>query len=281
MNQELLPQGGCFPGREEYAALIARLEAAENKPIRRVCYRWCNGQGSVSVFQDNLCQPFTGKTEPRALTAVTGEDPHYDYLLYLPANYGLEPGRKWPVIWFFHGIGERGDNVWDVMRYGVPQYLAQGNSLDAIVIAPQCHLESHWADTDQEVEIHLRRFIPEMMARYAIDPARMYLTGLSMGGRCSWKTALAMPDLFAALAPVCGRTNTYEFERLVRMPIYMVHGLQDSVIPFENVGKILPVLLEKGHPDITLTIYPHQRHDAWTDTYGGHGFYEWLLSHHL
>ena len=94
------------------------------------------------------------------------------------------------MIYFFHGIGERGDDLNVLLPYGVLRYLGNGGKLDAIVIAPQCPAESHWADTNAEVE-KLDDFVPEMTAKYNIDTDRMYLTGLSMGGRCTWKLALA------------------------------------------------------------------------------------------
>lgn len=277
MENSLLPPDGRFPGKEEYLSRIAVLEGQLGRPIQRVCYRWEQGMGSVKVYHTLLCTPFTGQENREMLRPVVGEAPCYDYLLYLPKDYQPGSEKKWPVIWFFHGIGQRGRDVWEVARHGVCKYLAEGNSLDAIVIAPQCPRERHWADTDLEVEINLRQFLPRMMERYAIDPEQMYLTGLSMGGRCSWKMALAMPELFAALAPVCGRTECYAFSDLLPMPIYMVHGVEDGVIPFENVGKILPALLEQGHSDISLTVYPHHGHDVWSDTYGWDGFYRWML----
>ena len=86
-----------------------------------------------------------------------------------------------------------------------------------------------------------------MTEKYNIDTNRMYLTGLSMGGRCTWKLALAMPDTFAAIAVVCGRTNTYEFETIADMPIWMFHGVKDDTVSFDNINKILPVLEEKNH----------------------------------
>lgn len=276
MLSNLEMRNGNLPDTEEYTKIVSELEAAEEKTLHTVQYLCQNGQTSLSAQWE---PPVLGPLGPEngAVQAVCGESRYYDYLLYLPENY--DPSKKWPVIYFFHGIAERGSDVRDLLRQGMPKYLARGGKLDAIMIAPQCPLESHWADTDTEVEEHLRYFLPEIAEKYAIDPDRVYITGLSMGGRCTWKLALAMPEYFAAMAVVCGRTNTYEFERLHNIPIWLIHGVQDDIVFFFNINRICPVLAATGHPDYRLTIYPHADHDVWTPSYESPELYQWLLSH--
>ena len=186
------------------------------------------------------------------------------------------------MIYFFHGIGEKGEDLNKLLPYGVLRYLGNGGKLDAIVIAPQCPGESHWADDNRE-EQKLVQFVPEMTEKYNIDTDRMYLTGLSMGGRCSWKLALAMPGTFAAMAVICGRTNTYEFETLNNMPIWMFHGAKDSTVSFDReiVKNILPTLNEKNYEYYKLTVFPTMGHEIWNAVYDRVDVYDWLLSHSL
>ena len=50
--------------------------------------------------------------------------------------------------------------------------------------------------------------LDEVMKEYKVDPKRQYLTGLSMGGMGTWSIAMAHPDRFAAIVPICGRGDT-------------------------------------------------------------------------
>ncbi|MGF7146172.1 dienelactone hydrolase [Anaerotaenia torta] len=210
-----------------------------------------------------------------------GDSEYYNYVLYLPEGYDPQDSEtKWPVIYFFHGIGEKGEDLTKLLSYGVPKYIKETGRLDAIMIAPQCPAASHWADTDVE-EPKLEAFVWENAEKYHIDTDRMYLTGLSMGGRCTWKQALAMPDAFAAAAVVCGRTNTYDFSGILDMPIWMFHGAADDTVSFDNVNRIVEELYRQEHEYFKLTVYPYLSHDSWTTAYARPDLYEWLLAQNL
>lgn len=277
----LFPQDGNIPTKKEFDEIVGGL--AENASrISEINYTWIRGKRSMEVLS-GIYDDYRTLEAPQEnpVQQVYGESQYYNYLLYLPEGYDpADTETKWPVIYFFHGIGEIGSDLDMLTRYGMPKYLTEGGKVDAIMIAPQCPEGSHWADTDVEVE-RLAQFVPEMTAKYNINTNRMYLTGLSMGGRCTWKLALAMPDTFAAIAVVCGRTNTYEFETIADMPIWMFHGVKDDTVSFDNINKILPVLEEKDHRYYKLTVFPTLSHDVWTTVYGRPDVYEWLLSQSL
>lgn len=274
----LYPEDGTIPrGKEliEYAQQLAE----NTSRISQIEYTWKNGRPSMEVLAGTYDEYHTYEIPAESpMELVYGESEYYNYVLYLPEGYDpADTEKKWPVIYFFHGIGERGDDLSVLLPYGVLRYLGNGGKLDAIVIAPQCPAESHWADTNAEVE-KLVEFVPEMTAKYNIDTDRMYLTGLSMGGRCTWKLALAMPDTFAAIAVVCGRTDTYEFDTIADMPIWMFHGVQDGTVSFNNITKnILPVLDEVEHRYYKLTIFPSMSHEIWNTVYDRTDVYDWLL----
>lgn len=278
----LYPQDGTIPRSKDLVELVQKL--ADNTPrISEINYTWKNGRVSMEVLAGTYdeCHEYE-VPEESPLQLVYNESEFYNYVLYLPEGYDpADTETKWPVIYFFHGIGEIGDDLTKLLPYGVLRYLGNGGKLDAIVIAPQCPVNSHWADHDKEEE-KLVQFVPEMTAKYNIDTDRMYLTGLSMGGRCTWKLALAMPETFAAIAVVCGRTNTYEFETIQNMPIWMFHGAQDATVSFNNITKnILPVLEEKEHRYYKLTVFPTMSHEIWNTVYDRADVYEWLLSQSL
>lgn len=277
----LFPAEGNIPRAKDIVETVQEL-ADNTTRISELNYTWIRGRASMEVLAGtyDAYQTYEAPAES-PLQLVYDESEFYNYVLYLPEGYDpADTQTKWPVIYFFHGIGEIGDDLNKLLPYGVLRYLNNGGKLDAIVIAPQCPEGSHWADTDDE-EVKLVQFVPEMTAKYNIDTDRMYLTGLSMGGRCTWKVALAMPDTFAAIAVVCGRTNTYEFETIQDMPIWMFHGAQDGTVSFNNINKILPVLDEVDHRYYKLTVYPTMGHEIWNTVYDRQDVYNWLLSQSL
>ena len=278
----LYPKDGTIPRGKDIVEYVKTL-ADNTSRISEINYTWINGRPSMEIMAGSYDEYHTYEAPAESpLQLIYNESEYYNYVLYLPDGYDpADTEKKWPVIFFFHGIGERGSDLNVLLPYGVLRYLGNGGKLDAIVIAPQCPAESHWADTNAEVE-KLDDFVPEMTGKYNIDTDRMYLTGLSMGGRCTWKLALAMPDAFAAIAVVCGRTDTYEFETLQNMPIWLFHGVQDGTVSFNNITKnILPVLDEKDHRYYKLTIFPTMGHEIWNTVYDRVDVYDWLLTQSL
>lgn len=275
----LFPKDGQLPRGKEYQIYAKELADGVKGRLSEITYTWKGSKVSMETLA-GVYDDYTNFQAPEEspLQRIYDEDGLYNYLLYLPDGYDPQDTEtKWPVIFFFHGIGESGSNLEDLLPYGVPKYLESGGKLDAIVIAPQCPGDSHWADTNVEVE-KLQQFVPQMTQTYHIDTDRMYLTGLSMGGRCTWKLALAMPDTFAAIVVVCGRTNSYEFDTIRTMPIWMFHGAGDGTVSFDNINAIVPKLVANGHRYFKLTVYPQLGHDVWTTTYARPEVYDWLLA---
>jgi len=215
----------------------------------------------------------------KAYTFVNGERGglRLRYLLHLPPGYWTEPGRRWPLVLFLHGRGERGTDINLVRKYGIAKLMDEEPTADYIAISPQCPLTHEWpglVDT-------LARLLDQATTHLPVDPDRVYLTGLSMGARGGWLLAVTEPERFAALVMICGRIPTPDFlERvgtLKEKPIWVFHGAKDPVVPVENSEQIVATLQAAGgHP--RLTIYPEADHDAWTATYANHELYSWLFA---
>lgn len=276
---QLFPDSENIPSKERWEELTDCLGEECGVSVDEVSYTWRNGEPSLTLsmgHRDN-CRA-SGKG---TLQMMTDEESGYPCVVYLPQGCDLqERGKKWPLVFFFHGIGERGSDPAFLLRNGLPRYLADGGKLEAIVVAPQCPLNSHWADEPMELE-RLRCFLPRMMERFPVDRDRTYLTGLSMGGRCCWKVALAMPDTFASMAVICGRTTDYNLDSIRDMPIWMFHGVQDATTSFDNINRLLPPLLKSGHRYCKLTVYPHDGHAIWDKVYDQAILYDWLLEQRL
>lgn len=279
---EFFPVENNVPSGKQFQILARDLGEGIKGRISEVNYTWKSGKVSMEILAGVRDEYITlTPPEESPLELVYGESEFYNYVLYLPDGYDpADTETKWPVIYFFHGIGESGSDLEKILSYGMPKYLLQGGKVDAIMIAPQCPGDSHWADTNVE-EGKLVQFVPEMTEKYNIDTDRMYLTGLSMGGRCTWKLALAMPDAFAAIAVCCGRTNTYEFDTIADMPIWMFHGAGDGTVSFDNINKIVPLLVENDHRYFKLTVYPSGSHEIWGTVYSQPELYDWLLAQSL
>ena len=189
------------------------------------------------------------------------------YLLYTP-----DTTTDVPVVLFLHGSGERGSDLIHVGDEGLPEILANLPEA-AIVIAPQCPENSRWTECLEALETVL----DEVTARYTADRKRVYLTGLSLGGQGAWYLAVRHPERFAALVPVCGRSNPAEAQQLVNLPTWVFHGADDEVVPPGESKKMMRALQEAGSK-AKLTVYPNVGHNSWARAYAEDDLYAWMFA---
>ena len=204
---------------------------------------------------------------PQAPVASGG----YAYQLYVPPDYAKQRDARWPVIVFLHGSGERGSDIAKVKIHGIPKIVERPGKHPYIAISPLLP-----ADEDYDIA-KLTAILDHVSATLRTDPNRIYLTGLSRGGRATWRWAAAEPTRFAAIAPVSGGGDPMQACRLKALPIWAFHGDRDDVVPVrETFGMVEAVRICGGKP--RLTIYPDTGHDGWTPTYDNPAFYTWLLA---
>jgi predicted peptidase len=206
---------------------------------------------------------------------------HLDYLLHLPDDYGSDTDQRWPLILFLHGMGERGDDLDLIRVHGIPKVVEERDEFPFITVSPQC--PDDFVCHDQVGA--LDALLAEVEERYRVDPRRIYLTGLSMGGFGAWYLATLHPDRFAAVVPICGGGHEmYGFPERVAVledvPIWAFHGAKDPVVPLKASQALVDVLKEKGG-NVRFTVYPDAEHDSWTRTYDNPELYEWLLEQSL
>ena len=203
-----------------------------------------------------------------------------DYLQHLPPGYDADAAKRWPLMIFLHGAGERGTDVQKVAVHGPLLKAKQGTNFPFIIVAPQCPENQVW-DSDQI--LHL---LADLTSKLRVDTNRVYLTGLSMGGFGSWKLLFKRPELFAAVAPICGGGSMIDSlglrkdqaAALKTLPVWVFHGAKDSVVPLAESERMVAVLKRMGCTDVKLTVYPDADHNSWTQTYDNPEFYAWLLS---
>ncbi len=208
----------------------------------------------------------------------TGE---VNYLLFLPKDSDAKAAKRWPLIFFLHGAGERGTNIWKVATHGPPKKVAADPDFPFIVVSPQCPEGQVWSN---DVLLVL---LDEITRKYPVDMGRVYLTGLSMGGYGTWSLGLAHPEKFAAIVPICGGgeligvmlSNHEKTQALKTLGVWAFHGGKDPVVPVAESQRMVDALKRAGVADVKFTVYPEAGHDAWAETYANPELYEWLLKH--
>ena len=182
---------------------------------------------------------------------------------------------KLPLVIQLHGAGERGqgkEQLSLVEVHGFPKLFKDGDySCNCIFVFPQCPEDSFWAAKVESITA----FIEQLKSEYDIDEDRVYLTGLSMGGFGTWYTAMARPDLFAAIAPVCGGGMAWN-AGVLNMPVWVFHGAKDTTVSPTQSDEMVERLRALGK-DVTYTRIEGVGHNAWEYAYNRE-LLAWLLS---
>lgn len=218
------------------------------------------------------------------------------YVIWVPPGY--DSTQKWPVVLFLHGAGERGDDGWRPTAIGPGAEIRWSPDLvPAIVVFPQAPTDTRWLGHEADLAM---RALEETTEELNGDPQRIYLTGLSMGGYGTWHLALAHPERFAAVVPVCGgivkpetaqsvrtsplvadQSDPYGFaaNRLRHIPVWIFHGADDGIIPPSESRRMFAELRDAG-ADVRYTEYEGVGHDSWVRAYGDREMWSWLFERH-
>ena len=226
-------------------------------------------------------------TTPEVFQSPGGET--LNYRLYLPKP--VSAGKRLPVVRFFHGAGERGTNNVSQLVHGVLPIIRHGMAANdpAIVLAPQCPSGMQWVDVPWGAKRHALPPKPSLpmglalallrdkLATLPADPARVYVTGISMGGYGTWDAIQRHPELFAAAIPICGGGDTACAPALKTLPIWIFHGDKDGAVPVERSRDMFQALQACGSK-AQYREYPGAGHDVWTRTYADKDVLDWLFS---
>lgn len=205
-----------------------------------------------------------------------GRQVKLNYLLFVPASYGQEPDKRWPLLVFLHGSREVGHDLNRLRRAIVPQIVEDNPDFPFIVVSPQSPSMQHgWYPSLKPIEA----LLDELQANLAIDPDRIYLTGLSMGGYGAWALAMDDPDRFAAIAPVVGGYyyNPRQLCALRDKPIWVFGAKRDRNVPLRESERVVSALRACGGAP-RFTIFENADHDlGWELAYTTTELFEWLL----
>ena len=194
----------------------------------------------------------------------------YPYAVKVPIDYS-KSSRDYPVVVYLHGgqstPPEQNNSFMD--QFYMPRQ-------DPYILVGPTKVGWEW-DAEKISDV-----IQDVRANLRVDDDRIYLTGVSMGGRGSYIVAAALPDLFAALMPLSSHHGPYSYVKLASMvkhlPIWTSHGDQDAISSYD-VATEMVAALEKLAADVTFHPVPGGDHGGWGTIYRDQGTLDWLLSH--
>ncbi|MCM1988923.1 prolyl oligopeptidase family serine peptidase [Oceanirhabdus seepicola] len=194
-----------------------------------------------------------------------------NYIVNLPDNYDEKKDESFPVILFLHGIGERGNDINLVKKYGIHRYAKEIN-IPFIIVSPQCHSNNFWGTHINDIELLLK----DIKSKYNADISKICLVGISLGAYGAWNFAMQRPELFSSIVSVAGGAMLPKYANLIsHIPSYIVHGELDTAINVKESLEIADALKEVGGK-VELVIIPDMGHEACTKIFESDELYKWI-----
>ncbi|HSD06532.1 prolyl oligopeptidase family serine peptidase [Flavobacterium sp.] len=194
----------------------------------------------------------------------------YPFWINLPNQDVLD--KKAPVILFLHGKSLSGTNLNKVKRYGVIRAIESGKEIPAIVIAPQV---AHGAWNPDK----LLQLLEYVQNNYNTDLSRVYVCGMSLGGYGTFDFAGKYPEKITAAVAICGGGNTKDACNLATIPLWVIHGNKDYIVPLSESRKMVKAI-QTCNPDanLTFTIVKGGNHGSVERYFREDKIYNWMLS---
>ena len=225
------------------------------------------------------------RLEKRTYSDAQGEA--IPYRLFVPPGY--DAGEKYPLILFLHGAGERGSDNEGQLKHPEVLGLVADEARPCLLVAPQCGVGRKWVDVPWNFSRH--HLTPEEPSRamrltmelldalereFRIDPARRYLTGLSMGGFGVFDLLVRRPRHFAAAIPICGGADESRASEFAHVPLWLFHGEKDRAVPARLSRSAVEALKAAG-AEPRYTEYEGMGHNVWSRAYLEPELREWLF----
>lgn len=247
----------------------------------------------VLFFCVNMQSAFSQSSSKFSVNKYTNEKG--DTLLYRQLFPDSDTLRRYPLVIFLHGSGERGNDNEAQLKWGVANFATDQNMIlhPAFVIAPQCPSNMSWANFTRDrnsTQINMQptptkpmqlviELIDRLKKTLRVDTTRIYITGLSMGGYGTYDAIERYPDLFAAAVPVCGGGDVSKMAPIAHLPIWIFHGAEDPAVnPVFSLDMLQALTKAGAHPGFTQ--YPEVGHFSWLHAYSDQMMMEWLFRQH-
>jgi len=235
------------------------------------------------MFEDFGFHEFTGTAKLRI-----------PYRLLAPRE--VMSGTKYPLVLFFHGSGERGNDNVKQLANGAGRFARPDSQsrFPCFFLAPQCPTQlgnqpTMWTGTREQM--HLLKLAPKpaislqtalelsvmIQEKYPVDPDQIYVAGISMGGFATWEAVIRDPQRFAAAVPVCGGGDTTYVDRIKHIPVWAFHGADDPVVPVAYSRSMIEGMKQAGGLP-RYTEYPGVGHNSWDRAYSEPDLLSWLFA---
>jgi predicted peptidase len=219
------------------------------------------------------------------------------YRVLLPENYDAK--KKYPLIYFLHGAGERGNDNQKQLVHGAKLFLKDSvrDEYPAIVVFPQCPANSFWSNVNITINLNNAKersftfqeggeptiamklaesLLMKLLKEYPINKRKVYVGGLSMGGMGTFEIVRRHPDVFAAAFPICGGGNHATAASMTNTRWWVFHGAKDDVVPPVN-SEIMVTALQAAKAKVKYTLYPNANHNSWDPAFAEPGLLKWLF----
>lgn len=203
----------------------------------------------------------------------------YDFWLYLPDSYKDASSSKrakrdaLPMVLFLHGRSLSGNDLNRVLNYGPLDALKAGLNIDAVIIAPQN--PGGWWDPERAMAT-----IEWVERNYNVDPTRLYVLGMSLGGYGTIDFAATYPDKTAAAIALCGGSTLRNIEGLRDVPLWIMHGTADRDVPVDASRRVKRLMKEHGGtPRLRYKELIGVNHSLLARVFYLEECYDWLFDH--
>ncbi len=219
------------------------------------------------------------------------------YRILYPENY--DKTKKYPLILFLHGAGERGNDNEKQLTHGAKLFLKDENrkNFPAIIVFPQCPSESFWAVTkiDRNVQpykidfdytaeanwplLAANELVRKLSNEEGVNKSKIYITGLSMGGMGTFESVYRNPDLYAAALPICGGGDINHYnKKIAKTAFWVFHGDADPTVDVK-LSREMVDKLKSLKAEVKYSEYPGVKHNSWDNAFAEAEYLSWMFGH--
>ena len=223
------------------------------------------------------------------------------YRLLMPENF--DTSKKYPLILFLHGSGERGNDNEKQLIHGSTLFTdtALRRKFPAIILVPQCATDDYWSNCFREIDsvTHAIKYTyqidgdptlamtmaikltEKLIAEMPVEKTQVYVMGLSMGGMGTYEIVRRMPNTFAAAVPICGGANPQTAKALRQTAWWIFHGEKDTSVPYSFSLDMVNALSKIWGTDLKFSSYPNATHNSWDAAFAEPNLFPWMFRHTL
>lgn len=262
----------CFVGSAFISALyLGTVSAAPNTSIHG---------GVPRTSRDEIVRQF----EPREFVCTDRKyrEKKFLYRLYVPTE--LNQAQKYPLLLWFHGHGEAGDDNLKNLTHldaAMIRYARVNGSFPGFILVPQVPKGEDWFDPEMQTQEDMLTVSWAMVVRtiqeYPIDEDRILLAGVCSGGDACWEMGMRHPQQFAAIVPIVTRGgDESRAASLGTTPVWSFHNRYDTTTPIDGNRQMVAAVRAAGGYAL-LTELADVAHGAWAHAFGDYHILDWLL----